>query len=137
MKKLLQQAVKFVGLSGVGWGVDFCTYAVLGRFFSNLFVVNYFSSWVGVTIVFIFSTRIVFRSSSKNPLWLKYVLYIVYQIVLILLISQLLSWINTFLVKYIAWNIVKKFSYLIAKILVTPVTMTLNFFVMKGIIEKI
>ena len=30
MKKLFLQAVKFIGLSGIGWILDFTTYTILG-----------------------------------------------------------------------------------------------------------
>ena len=92
---------------------------------------------MGVTFVFIFATRKVFQNSSKIPLKWKYFIYVVYQLVLIFLISKLLSFIALFIVENIDIAIVISLSGVIAKILVTPVTMVLNFFVMKGIIEKI
>jgi putative flippase GtrA len=137
MKKLLLQAVKFVGLSGIGWVLDFCTYTVLGFFSDNLVLNNIISSWIGVTFVFVFATRKVFKNESRIPLWCKYGIYLVYQCVLIYFISKLLNGINTFIVENIAVEFIIRFSAIISKILVTPVTMVLNFFVMKGVIEKI
>lgn len=137
MKKLLKQAVQFVGLSGIGWILDFTTYTLLGLVSDKLFINNIISSLVGVTFVFIFATRKVFQNSSKIPLKWKYFIYVVYQLVLIFLISKLLSFIALFIVENIDIAIVISLSGVIAKILVTPVTMVLNFFVMKGIIEKI
>ncbi len=137
MKKLLIQAVKFVGLSGIGWLLDFGVYTLLGLFFSNLELNNTISSWVGVTFVFIFATRKVFKSNSRIPLMFKYIIYIVYQAVLIFFISKLLNGINHFIVVNISIGFVLKFSAIISKIVVTPITMVLNFFVMKGVIEKI
>ena len=137
MKKLLKQAVQFVGLSGIGWILDFTTYTLLGLVSDKLFINNIISSLVGVTFVFIFATRKVFQNSSKIPLKWKYFIYVVYQLVLIFLISKLLSFIALFIVQNIDIAIVISLSGVIAKILVTPVTMVLNFFVMKGIIEKI
>ena len=60
MKKLLLQALKFLGLSGIGWILDFSVYTILGFFSENLVLNNYISSWVGVTFVFIFATRKIF-----------------------------------------------------------------------------
>ena len=137
MKKLFKQAVRFVGLSGIGWILDFVTYNLLGLVSDKLFINNIISSLVGVTFVFIFATRKVFQNSSKIPLKWKYFIYVVYQLVLIFLISKLLSFIALFIVENIDIAIVISLSGVIAKILVTPVTMVLNFFVMKGIIEKI
>lgn len=137
MKNLLKQAIKFVGLSGIGWLLDFGTYTILGFFSKNLFLNNTVSSWVGVSFVFLFSTRMVFTNNSKIPLKAKYVIYLLYQCILIYFISKLLSWIATWIVANITWKLIVSVSYLIAKVLVTPITMVLNFFVMKGIIERI
>ena len=136
MKKLLIQAVKFVGLSGLGWILDFTTYTILGFFSENLTLNNFISSWVGVTFVFIFATRKVFQNSSKIPLKMKYLIYLAYQFLLIFLISKLLGHVNEFIVSHFTWELVVKFAPTISKIVVTPVTMVLNFFVMKGMIEK-
>lgn len=137
MKKLLKQALGFIGLSGIGWILDFMTYTLLGFVSDKLFINNIISSLVGVTFVFIFATRKVFQNNSKIPLKWKYFIYVVYQLVLIFLISKLLSIIALFIVENIDIAIVISLAGVIAKILVTPVTMVLNFFVMKGIIEKI
>lgn len=137
MKKLFIQAIKFIGLSGLGWILDFGTYTGLGLVWNNLVVNNTISSWVGVTFVFIFATRKVFDNVSKIPLKWKYVIYLLYQCILIFLISKLLNKINVILVTNIEISFVQQFSAIIAKILVTPLTMFLNFLVMKGIIEKL
>ena len=137
MKKLLYQAIRFIGLSGIGWLLDFGTYICLGFISSNLVINNFISSWVGVTFVFIFATRKVFQNNSRIPLGVKYLIYILYQIILITLVSKLLGAIDSFIVSHIAWELVLKFSGIIAKIIITPITMILNFFVMKGVIEKL
>ena len=137
MKHLLKQAVSFIGLSGMGWILDFCTYTVLGFFSRNLVLNNTISSWVGVTFVFIFATRKVFENNSRISLKWKYLIYILYQIILIYFVSKVLNGINIFIVHNIAIGLILQFSSIISKILITPVTMILNFFVMKGVIEKL
>lgn len=137
MKHLLKQAVQFIGISGIGWLLDFAVYTVLGMLFHDLFFGNMISSWVGVTFVFLFSTRSVFQNNSKIALKWKYLIYILYQCILIFFISKLLNAVHLFIVAHVMVDVAVKFSAIIAKIVVTPVTMTLNFFVMKGIIEKI
>lgn len=137
MKNLFMQAVKFVGLSGIGWILDFCTYTGLGLVLENLTINNIISSWVGVTFVFIFATRKVFQNNSRIALKWKYLIYILYQCVLIYFISKALNGINIAIVNHISVDIILRFSSIISKILVTPITMTLNFFVMKGVIEKL
>ena len=131
------QAVKFVGLSGIGWIMDFCIYTVLGFVSDNIVLNNIISSWVGVTFVFIFATRKVFKNNSKIPLKWKYVIYLLYQCVLIFFVSKLLGVINNVIITNISIELVQRFSTLISKIFVTPITMVLNFFVMKYVIEKI
>lgn len=137
MKSLLKQGLKFVGFSGIGWILDFCIYTVLGIWSQSLQINNTISSWVGVTFVFVFSTRHVFKNNSRISLKWKYGIYLLYQCVLIFVISKLLSIINGFILNYVELEIVRSCSSIIAKILITPVTMTLNFFVTKIIIEKI
>ncbi len=87
LKQLFIQAIKFIGLSGIGWILDFCTYIGLGFISENVVMNNFISSWVGVTFVFIFATRKVFKSNSAIPLGAKYVIYIAYQLILITIIS--------------------------------------------------
>ncbi len=137
LKQLFIQAIKFIGLSGIGWILDFCTYIGLGFISENVVMNNFISSWMGVTFVFIFATRKVFKNNSKIPLGAKYVIYIVYQLFLITLISKILGGIDTFILTHFTMTLVSKFSSVLAKIIVTPITMILNFFVMKGVIEKI
>lgn len=137
MKQLLKQVMGFAGISGVGWIIDFCTYTILGFSSKNLVVNNMISSWIGVTFVFIFATRKVFHNNSKILLKWKYVIYLVYQCVFIYYISKLLNMINTTFIFMISSELVRTFSPIFSKILITPVTMILNFLVMKGIIEKL
>lgn len=129
--------LKFIGLSGIGWLLDLCTYLILGLFSSNLFMNNMISSWVGVTFVFITSTRIIFINNSKIPLKYKYLIYLIYQAVLIYFISLLLKQINAFILANFVMALIVKFAALISKVAVTPITMVLNFFIMKVVIEKI
>ena len=137
MVKLLKQAIRFLGLSGIGWLLDMATYTILGFFWNRVDIINIISSWVGVTFVFSQSTKFVFQNNSKIPLKIKYLIYLSYQAVLIFAISYLLAWANGFLLAALAGSWLATFSAIIAKVLVTPITMTVNFFVMKGIIEKL
>ena len=56
---------------------------------------------------------------------------------MIVFISKLLDGINAMIVNNFDIEIILRFSSVIAKIVVTPVTMVLNFIVMKRIIEKL
>lgn len=134
---LLRQAVRFVGLSGVGWLLDFTAYTLLSLRFENVVLINIFTSLLGASFVFLFSTRFVFRDNHRIPLWIKYAVYIVYQLLLIFLISRLLGAVNAFLLAHFTLPLIQRFAAVLSKIIVTPITMTVNFFVMKFVIEKL
>lgn len=109
----------------------------LGFVSKNLVLNNIISSWSGVTFVFIFATRKVFQNNSRISLKCKYLIYILYQCILIFFISKVLDGIHIAIVNNISIELVQRFSSIISKILVTPITMVLNFFVMKSVIEKL
>lgn len=135
LRRLLWQALRFVGLSGIGWLLDFTVYTLLSLRLSRLDVVNVISSLVGASFVFVFSTRLIFQNSRRLPLWVKYAVYLAYQLVLILLISKLLAWVHLLIVTHFTQPLILRFAPILAKILVTPITMTVNFFAMKAIVE--
>lgn len=137
MKKLLYQAIRFIGISGIGWILDFCTYIALGAISGNVAVNNIISSWIGVTFVFVFATKKVFVNNSNIPLKWKYLIYLLYQAVLIFIVSQLLAKVDVFIISQITLTPINKFSKIISKIVVTPITMVMNFIVMKTVVEKI
>ena len=136
MKHLLWQAVHFIGLSGIGWFLDFCVYVGLSLLRRDLVLNNMISSWVGVTFVFAFATTKVFKNNNRMSLKWKYALYLCYQYVLIFFISKLLNMINGFIISTIEFELIYRFSAIISKVFVTPITMILNFGVMKGVIER-
>lgn len=136
---LFRQILKFVSVSGIGWILDFLTYTILGLLSSHLFYNNFISCLVGATFVFVVSPKIVFINKGELPKLVKYAIYISYQIMLIYFLSYVLVEINSVLV-----SILKSFlscsipySYLMSKILITPLAMTCNFIVLKIIFEKL
>lgn len=134
---MIMQGISFAGLSGIGWILDFCIYTGLGIISTNLVLNNMISSWMGVTFVFAFTTRKIFENKSNISLSWKYLMYLIYQCLLIFLISNLLYQINEIILLHFVSNSVRNFSGIISKILVTPVTLILNFVVMKYVIEKL
>ena len=137
MREIFIQAINFFGISGIGWLLDFCIYTCLGFISGNLVLNNIISSWAGVTFAFVTATRKIFLKRSKIPLKIKYAIYIIYQCILIYLISILLSHINHVIADILKQDLSQNLSSTIAKIAVTPVTMIINFIVMKAIIERI
>ena len=61
--KLIKQAFKFFGISGIGWLIDFLIYTILTSVLKiNVDVSNMISSLVGVSFVFLVSTRKIFQT---------------------------------------------------------------------------
>ena len=136
-KKLFSQFVNFLFISGLGWLIDFCLYTVLTiKFNLKIFYTNIFSSIPAISYVFLVSTRKIFTKSHRNNLTIiqKYIIYFIYQLLLIFLISIVAQNLYTLVGKY---NLNFKMMKIIIKILITPVTMTINFFVIKYLTEKL
>ena len=137
MKKIIKQFFSFIGISGIGWIIDFVIYNILYSVFKvDISIANIISSLVGVTFVFIFSTRKVFENSGKLDIRIKCAIYIVYQIILILCVSKIMPSIKDLLISFDI-KLVVKYANVLAKILITPITMTINFIFMKYLIEKL
>lgn len=136
---MLRQIFHFLGLSGIGWIIDFTTFVFLGLFLCNLFIVSSVSALAGASFVFFLSPRFIFNNKNTFPLKLKYILYISYQIFLILFISFLIVKVEYFLKIFFVDYVysIKEFCYIISKIIVTPIAMTCNFLALKYVIEKI
>lgn len=137
MKMLLKQIVKFVGISGIGWNLDFFTYTSLSFCSHNIVINNIISSWIGVTFVFVFATRKVFKNNGRISLKKKYAIYLAYQLILIYLISKLLGYVNSYIINNIMIEEILRLSTVISKVIITPITMFMNFVVMKSIIERV
>lgn len=138
MKKIFFQAIKFFGISGIGWLIDMVIFTTLTNLEVNTILSNIISSLVAVTFVYFTSTKKIFiNKNEKINLNKKYVVYIIYQVLMILASSTLIGLINNGIILYINYKIFLKYSKIIAKILVTPLTMICNFIFMKLLIEKI
>lgn len=131
------QALKFVGVSGLGWCMDFTLYTTLAWLGVPLFVANVLGSTVGVSFVFFSSTRFIFKNQGPIPLYAKYIFYLIYQVALILFMSKLLVAMHGLLGVYAPAFVPVSLLPLLAKMLVTPVSMVINFIVLKGLIEKV
>lgn len=139
LKKILKQFINFLFLSGIGWLIDFTLYLLFSNIF-NLKIIysNILSSIPAVTFVFFVSTQKVFsKNNSKISLKEKYLIYFLYQLILIVLISLLAQYLYLLSLKNISMNVELKLLKIIIKILITPITMLINFIVMKFLIEKL
>lgn len=136
-EKLFSQFVKFLFISGIGWLLDFSLYIILTTKFNfKIFYGNIFSSIPAISYVFLISTKKIFTKSHRNNLTIiqKYIIYFIYQLLLIFFISIVAQNLYTLVGKY---NLNFKMMKIIIKILITPVTMTINFFVIKYLVEKL
>ena len=126
-KNIFKQAFHFFLVSGVGWCLDFSLYLILTKIFGfKVSYANMISSIPAVTYVFIMSNKKIFSNKkSKINLKYKYIIYFIYQIILVN---------NTKLVDII---FIQQNIKILVKILITPITMFSNFIVMKNLIEKI
>ena len=136
MKKIIE-ILNFFGVSGVGWLIDTTIYLILINIINiNIDISNMISSLVGVTFVFIVSTRKIFQNNTKTNINIKYIIYIIYQIILIILVSHILVILKGYLL-LLNINIISKYINIIVKILITPFTMIINYIVMKILLEKL
>lgn len=136
MKKLIIQFFKFLLISGTGWLIDTTIYTILTVILKyNVIFSNILSSIPAITFVFFVSTRKIFLTHiGKFSLKQKYLIYILYQVILIVTVSiigQMLYNISESLLNN------KGLLKIIIKLTITPITMITNFFVMKFLAEKL
>ena len=137
LKKLIIQAVKFVGISGIGWLIDFSVFTILGLFGIPSQICNIISSLCGVTFVFFLSTRKTFEVSLKRfTLRQKYIMYVLFEIAVIIVASKYVGILDGAFAGT-GIEVLVRFSAIAAKICVTPFTMVVNFIFMKFLTEKI
>ena len=133
---VFNKMLKFYGVSVLGWIIDFSIYNAL-IFLSdiNISSINIISSLIGVTFIFIFSTSRIFDRGNKLDIKTKYIIYIIYQVILILSVSKVLLIFKVYLLSFDISFFVT-YANSLSKILITPITAILNFIVMKSIVEK-
>ena len=135
---LIIQAIKYYLISGIAWILDVVIFTILCNLIPSTIFANIISSTLGATFTFVVSTRKTFKNNSKKfSIKTKYIIYIVYQIILILVMSVVLAKFSDLLYYNVPIDLVTSYSKFIAKIIITPITMLLNFIFMKVLIERI
>ena len=136
LKKIFIQFIKFLFISGTGWVIYFGLYLIVtGIFNLKILYSNILSSIPAITFVFIVSTKKIFKENKKGfSIKQKYIIYFLYQMILIFFISSLAQILYISAIKN---NINFSSLKLIIKLLITPITMILNFFVIKYLAEKL
>jgi len=81
--RLVLQFVEFIGISGLGWLIDFGCYSFMSYLTDwNVGICNAISAIPAITFVFFVSTIRTFKQrKSAVPLWGKYAIYVGYQII--------------------------------------------------------
>lgn len=134
------QISKFLMISGTGWLIDFSIYFLLTtKLDFGVGYSNFISGIPALTFVFLVSTRKIFEYNTDGlSLKRKYSIYFVYQMVLIVIISLFGKILYSIINVSSFYNIVviKEYSKIITKLIITPITMVLNFCVMKILSEK-
>ena len=137
MKKIIIQAFSFFGISGIGWLIDMVIYSILTHFNVYTILANIISSFVAVTFVYLTSTKKIFVNINDSfNVKKKYIVYILYQVIIVLISSTIINFIAKNLV-HIDIKLIADYAKISAKIIVTPFTMITNFIFMKFLIEKI
>lgn len=128
-------------ISGIGWLLDFSVYGYLtGVAGWAVFYANFFSAIPAVTFVFVMSTRHIFaKGRQRISLQQKYMLYLLYQAVLVISVSWLAQGVydEIMSVENLGQEIFCDYLSIIVKLIITPLTISANFFVMKVLTEKI
>ncbi|MGN2337043.1 GtrA family protein [Clostridium cagae] len=141
LNKVTKQFLKFILISGTGWVIDFSIYYIItSKLGLYVGVANVISAIPAITFVFIVSTKKIFsNTSSKFSLPQKYLIYFLYQIILISLISSLAQIIFNIVSITTLMNelFIANNLEMLVKIFITPITMTINFFIMKILSEKL
>lgn len=140
MRKILKQAFNFFVISGIGWIIDMLIYVILVKLNLNLIIANIISAGLAASYVYFVSTRKIFENSGRHSLKFKYFIYILYQFILIVISSYVISLIAkglSIVFIYYHLNFLLTNVKIISKIVNTPVTMLINFIVMKNLIEKL
>lgn len=129
MAELFGKFCRFLLVSGVGWVMDFGIYTGLTVGLDvPVAGANYLSSLPAITFVFFVSTRKILISNGRNGQ--KYLAYVVYQFLLVTAVSFLAQWLAAILPLPADWG------KLGAKVIITPITMVANFFVLKWIAQQ-
>lgn len=131
--------LKFGGLSGLGWILDFCIFLALVRFVqAPPFLANAASSGIAALSVFLLSRELIFNKADGG-LATRLSLYFSYVIVVILLASLSVQFISSILDRILgayAWHPAETMVASIAKIMVTPPQLGLNFLVSRMLSER-
>lgn len=135
-----RQGLAFILISGIGWLLDFGVYGYLtGVAGWKVAYANFLSAVPAVTFVFVMSTRHIFAKGRRRlSLYQKYILYLLYQILLVASVSWLAQELYNAMIRFSClWSdLFCDYLPIVVKLIITPLTVSANFFVMKVLTEE-
>ena len=138
-RPLLMAFLKFGGLSGLGWIADTCILLALVSFVGMMpFLANIISSCIAALSVFLASRELVFAKASGRT-GLRVLGYLAYVLVLICIASLFVQLISTGLRGLAeAYHLALSATLVagIAKVIVTPPQLVLNFLMSRFMSER-
>jgi len=136
---LLVSFLKFGGLSGLGWLADACILLFLvSAFGMTPFAANFISSCIAALAVFLVSRELVFSKASGRT-GLRVLGYLAYVLVLIGVASLMAQLISTWareLAEAHRIALSATVAAAVAKVLITPPQLVLNFLVSRAMSER-
>lgn len=127
MKKLFWQIVKFGGVGGLCFVIDFAVLWLFHDIFSvDVLISTAIAFTVSVIVNYILSIRYVFTVSEKNSDTRNFILFVVFSVIGLVL-TELLMHLG---VNVLVWN------YMLVKIGATAIVMVFNFITRKIFLEK-
>jgi len=128
-------------VSGIGWLIDFSIYFALTTWLDfSVIPANFISTAPAILWVFWFSSRHIFAAKKTGlKLYQKYLIYFAYQMLLVAGISFFAGYLHTrFMASGLTqYELLHANIKMLIKIAITPITMTMNFIVMKSLLEKL
>jgi putative flippase GtrA len=134
MRLIGQPGLRFIVTSGLGWSIDFALFSALSFLFPQTpFVANLVSASAAATFVFAISYARIFQRGGDD-FFVRLSRYLLFQLFSILISSMLIAITAAALAKL---NLLEDgWLAMIAKIIVTPLSLLANFFVARHIIER-
>lgn len=139
VKKWMKLFIQFLGISGIGYMIDVSIYFLLTSGLEwRVSYSNMISAIPAITFVFIVSVKKLFEDTKKRPLIQKYMIYFMYQFLLLLAVSTVGQAIFDSVAHYgdqlsLSVAAIK----MMIKFLITPITVICNFLFMRVLIEKL
>ena len=135
-RKLSIQLVKYCLIAGIGWFLDFGIFTLLTEFTAiPVALCNYMSSIPAYTFGFFMNVKKTFETNDEGlSLKLKYFIFILYAICLISVMSFSTQQLAIILCRSLVSSSV--IGKLLAKLVVTPISIICNFTFLKVLAER-